>query len=363
MFTNSYNHDEQVTLNARGVKYQIPLSSLDTIPESRLAKLKSFIELKRMNPELAKLAHIRDLCDYYDANLNEFYFNKDPYLLSVVLGFYEKRPRDVKIHLTLANVCVSALEHELETYWRIDDFKSYLEPCCKINLDHRQERTAEFIQQHKLILEKYYFKEEFTKKCHPTLKEKIWDVMENPSSSFLAKIYITFSYSMIIISVIDIVLRTIPEMRHHFYDESSSIYETMNPFYIVEFVVIIWFTLELLVKFVVCPNMTNLLFSPFTICDLLSIVPFYVYLTYVDSEIIELLKDISRIFRICSLLKVFRKSDALSTILYTMRHSIKEIMVFVAYLMVGMLIFSTLIYYTERQTPNTTFTTIPAAFW
>jgi hypothetical protein len=183
-----------------------------------------------------------------------------------------------------------------------------------------------------------------------------------------------------VISVLEIVLRTIPNILP---DNTSP-----DPFFIIECFVIGWFTLEFTIRFLVYPNKLQFLISPFNICEFISIFPFYIFLAVPGINAIETFKDISRMFRVIGLLQIFQKSDDLGfvyyetqifklkmhnpvdifvikrTILLTLKNSVKEILVFVCYLTVAMLIFSVLLFEIEiNADPNSLFSSIPAASW
>jgi hypothetical protein len=141
---------------------------------------------------------------------------------------------------------------------------------------------------------------------------------------------------------------------------SNNSEDEFDVYFYIELVTNILFAVELLVKFLVCPNKIRFLISPFTILDFLSIVPYYIYLIVPTKDpTLRTIKNISRIFRACTLLKVFEKSEDLNSILNTLKKSYVEICVFFAYLCVGMLIFSTMLYYVEYEQPETLFDSIP----
>lgn len=120
----------------------------------------------------------------------------------------------------------------------------------------------------------------------------------------------------------------------------------------LEAVVIGWFTFEFLLKLFICPNKIKYLTSVYTICDLISFVPYYIYLANPDVNGLRVLKDISRIFKLCSLMKYFEDWDTLNTIMRTIKQSFKEILVFLVYLIIVLLFFSTLVFYMEYQTED-----------
>jgi hypothetical protein len=47
----------------------------------------------------------------------------------------------------------------------------------------------------------------------------------------------------------------------------------------------------------------------------------------------------------------------------TTQKSMKEIMIFVIYLGMGVLVFSTIVFYCESSATNTSYVSIPATFW
>jgi hypothetical protein len=183
---------EIVTLNARGVKFEMPLTHMDHLPNSRLANLKAMIIQYKLNSLTPQRVHDFSLwCDFYDPVNNEFYFNKDPDVVACVLDFYETqfdKAGDKQIHIDTGSICVLDFQDEMENYWLIYPFKEYLEPCCLIGLENEIERLSDKIAEHAKILDEYYYRDEYGQCCFPRLREKIWDLMENPSSSIYAKV-------------------------------------------------------------------------------------------------------------------------------------------------------------------------------
>jgi hypothetical protein len=74
-------------------------------------------------------------------------------------------------------------------------------------------------------------------------------------------------------------------------------------------------------------------------------------------------KVICRIFRVLGLIKVLRTWDGFNMMLLTFRQSVREIAMFLVYLSVNILFFSIIVFYVEKDEPQTTFYSIPAAFW
>ena len=67
---------EKIILNARGIKYEVLLNVLEKLPKSRLGKLKIEIEKNKIEKIENDIALMK-LCDDFDLNKNEYYFNKE----------------------------------------------------------------------------------------------------------------------------------------------------------------------------------------------------------------------------------------------------------------------------------------------
>lgn len=134
-----------ITLNARGVRYQVLLSQLDKLPNSRLAKLKISIEAN-LNTE--------DYCDYYNLQSNEYFYNKDPQILNLILNFYSSKIDEclLKTHCCLNNtsLCVLQLEEEFK-YWNID-YDELVEPCCLFRINREKQWLKEELANEQRLL-------------------------------------------------------------------------------------------------------------------------------------------------------------------------------------------------------------------
>ena len=117
-----------------------------------------------------------------------------------------------------------------------------------------------------------------------------------------------------------------------------------------------------------CPNKCNFLKSSVNVIDYVATISFYVdlilqqYVSHIkNADIFEFFS----IIRILRLFKLTRHSSGLKILLQTFRASAKELMLLVFFLVLGIVIFASLVYYAERIQVNPTndFESIPLGLW
>ncbi len=120
---------------------------------------------------------------------------------------------------------------------------------------------------------------------------------------------------------------------------------------------------EFLVRAIVHPRKLKMLLSPLFYFDLINLLPYLIYLIGSQNTTIQHMMLVVSIFRAFLLFKFFRHLEMLRMLSDTLKKSYKEIMIYVVYLVLGVLVFSTFIYYIEQSNDGTIFYSIPAAFW
>ena len=172
---------KRLIINARGIKYDVILNQFSRLPESRLGKLKSALDIyeKELNRKIIEVT-LSSICDDFDLDKNEFYFNRDPYIFNMILNYYSTGG----LHFD-NNVCPYLIGAELK-YWQIDEFS--IDDCCQNKYFNNKDDVSDEIKNKVKTLKEYNHKDDFGKRFFPKLREKIWVTIENPKSSHIAKV-------------------------------------------------------------------------------------------------------------------------------------------------------------------------------
>jgi hypothetical protein len=136
-----------------------------------------------------------------------------------------------------------------------------------------------------------------------------------------------------------------------------------NPFNILEAICVGYFSIEIIIRFIVWPGQIKYFTNPLNILDLISVIPYYFYLAYYEVPWMVTVKNACKVFRLLSMVKILRRWDAFNTMILTLRQSVKEIGMFLIYLSLNVLVFSTIVFYCEYTQDDTMFYSIPATFW
>uniref|UniRef100_A0A0K2TXY0 Potassium voltagegated channel protein Shablike [Bombyx mori] n=1 Tax=Lepeophtheirus salmonis TaxID=72036 RepID=A0A0K2TXY0_LEPSM len=342
-------HLPTVILNIGGLKHQILWKNLEKFPNTRLGRIS----------RASNILEIESLCDVLvDHKISEIFFDRNPTTMGLILGFY----RTGILHVD-DTICPLAYSDDLK-YWQINEI--HIDPCCLIKFNVRRERVLE--ESGKLIEED---SDSSTSSQHEErfvsdTKRKIWYIMEKPYTSTLAKVMNIVSISFIIVSLIGMVLST----THYFHvrNEKGELIEDNYPLNIIEAVCVIWFTIEYVVRFACCPNKLNFIKGFLNFVDLLAIVPYYVSLILLKTrgksyQDIRKILQVFRIMRIFRILKLARHSTGLQSVGYTFKKSYQELGLLLLFMGMGVLVFSSLAYFAEKEDNGDAFSSIPSTFW
>jgi len=355
------DEDDVIRINISGHKFELLRKTLKDFPLTRLGKI------AHMNPTTTE-SDI-GLYDLYNAESKEYYFQRNPQCFSLVISYYVERVLHVPRHM-----CVTLFQRETE-YWSIPFI---LTDCCQGYHRHEWE-TMEGVRLTNQLLEKQH-KQSITPNLMSNVfslqqpskfslwRAKTWDLFENSESSKAASIMSIFSSAMVILSTIVLCISTHPDVRITNKDGSISDHPRIV---VVEIVCIIWFTFEYLVRTATTPSYKTYFTSIMNWIDLVAILPFYIRM-FVETLDLDVGSDfqsarrslqILRIFRVIRIFKVARHSAGLQVLGYTVKNSLPELGLLLMLLLMGMTLFSSLVYYAEMGDSNTKFDSIIASFW
>lgn len=229
-----------------------------------------------------------------------------------------------------------------------------------------------------------FIKEEEKPLPAPEFQRKVWLLFEYPESSQAARVVAIISVFVILLSIVIFCLETLPEFKHYKVFntttngtkiEEDEVPDITDPFFLIETICIIWFTFELSVRFLACPNKFNFCRDVMNIIDIIAIIPYFITLATVVAEEEDTLNlpkapvspqdkstnqamslailRVIRLVRVFRIFKLSRHSKGLQILGRTLKASMREL---------GLLIFFLFIGKYEEVSPTPTLVTTSSSF-
>lgn len=171
------------------------------------------------------------------------------------------------------------------------------------------------------------------------LREKIWNIFENPVTSRSGNVVATGVLVLITISVISLCLDSMPG----FSDPNS-----VAAFTAVEWICNMAFTVEYLLRLATTPDMKGFLLSFLNLADLLSLVAFYLTLFTSFSQDSEILR-VGRLFRVFRVFKFSRYLAWLKLLSKAAADAQRPLFIAMVFCFAATALLSVLIFFVERD--------------
>ena len=176
---------------------------------------------------------------------------------------------------------------------------------------------------------------------------------------------LAISVFVILLSIVIFCLETLPEFKHYKVFnttangtkiEEDEVPDVTDPFFIVETLAIIWFTFELLVRFLACPNKYIFAKDLMNLIDLVAIIPYFITLATIVAEKEEVIAPkapisptkegnnqamslailrVIRLVRVFRIFKLSRHSKGLQILGRTLKASMRELGLLMFFLFIG----------------------------
>ena len=127
----------------------------------------------------------------------------------------------------------------------------------------------------------------------------------------------------------------------------------------------VYFTIDILLRFIVSPIKLKWIKNVMNIVDLTSIVLFWLFFFISlgsDNHIFEYLRRLSESIRILLVYKITNLNWRLKTISKTFTSSYRELILALFFILLSLIVISTCMFYAEVRS-NESFDSIPAVFW
>ncbi|XP_023099071.2 potassium voltage-gated channel subfamily V member 2 [Felis catus] len=360
-----------LNVNVGGQSYRLDCCELACYPKTRLGRLATSTSRSRQ----------LGLCDDYEEQTDEYFFDRDPAVFQLVYNFYASG-----VLLVRDELCPRCFLEELG-YWGVR--LKYTPRCCRICFEERRDELSDQLKIQRELRAQAQAEEaeELFRdmRFYGPQRRRLWNLLEKPFSSVAAKAIGVASSLFVLVSVVALALNTVEEMQHRAAQGAGG----GDPRPIlehVEMLCIAFFTLEFLLRLASTPDLRRFARSALNLVDLVAILPLYLQLlleclTGEDQarskgapreheletvgrvgKVGQVLR-VMRLMRVLRILKLARHSTGLRAFGFTLRQCYQQVGCLMLFITMGIFTFSAAVYSVEHDVPNTNFTSIPHAWW
>ncbi|XP_034735049.1 potassium voltage-gated channel subfamily D member 2 isoform X2 [Etheostoma cragini] len=323
--------DGLIILNVSGTKFQTWRTTLERYPDTLLGSTE------------------RDF--FFHEETNEYFFDRDPDIFRHILNFF----RTGKLHYPRQE-CIAAYDEELAFFGIIPEI---IGDCCYEEYKDRRRENAERLQDDEEM--------DMSNDAPPvnlTYREFLWRAFENPHTSTLALVFYYVTGFFIAISVMANVVETVPcGVLPNRSKEMSCGDRYALAFFCLDTACVMIFTVEYLLRLIAAPSRYKFMKSVMSVIDVVAIMPYYIGLVMTDNDQVSGAFVTLRVFRVFRIFKFSRHSAGLRILGYTLKSCASELGFLLFSLTMAIIIFATVMFYAEKGSTASKFTSIPAAFW
>ncbi|XP_072305926.1 A-type voltage-gated potassium channel KCND3 isoform X2 [Eucyclogobius newberryi] len=320
--------DELIVLNVSGRRYQTWKNTLDRYPDTLLGSSEKEF--------------------FYNEETKEYFFDRDPDVFRAVLNFY----RTGKLHYPRYE-CITSYDDELAFFGIVPEI---IGDCCYEEYKDRKRENAE-----RLMDDQEDNKD--AKLPNMTCRETMWRAFENPHTSTMALVFYYVTGFFIAVSVITNVVETVPCGTSPNQKEVPCGERYTVAFFCMDTACVMIFTVEYLMRLFAAPSRYRFMRSVMSIIDVVAILPYYIGLVMTDNEDVSGAFVTLRVFRVFRIFKFSRHSQGLRILGYTLKSCASELGFLLFSLTMAIIIFATVMFYAEKGSSSSKFTSIPASFW
>ncbi|KAI7809187.1 putative potassium voltage-gated channel subfamily V member 2 [Triplophysa rosa] len=333
------------------------------------------LAIKHPRTRIGSLALCKDpvrqlmLCDDYCVLTNEFFFDRDPTFFHYIFHFYCSN-----VLWVMESLCPINFEEEMK-FWGLHLRDT--PRCCRILYEEKVDEIKDHLKVNRELMaeiEPVHNEEGFKTMFLGGIRKSLWDLMENPYSSMVAKAFAVFSSLFVLISIVAMTLNTVSELKKY------KIYgRTYMEF--VEITSILFFTFEYFLRLLTTCDVKHFLRSALNFVDLVAVMPYFIQLifeTFANQEDVSVQDDlrtmarvskVSKVLKVVKLMRIFRilklarHSTGMRAFGFTIRQCFEQVCCLFLFIIMGIFTFSALMHSVEQDVAGTPFSSIPDAWW
>ena len=197
------------------------------------------------------------------------------------------------------------------------------------------------------------------------IQRRIWQLLENPSSSYTSKIIAHVSFLVIVMSSVTFCIETVSVNTS--YDHNA--FGRLMPgsiWFILEWIYVSWFILEYFGRIIGAPIKRNFLTSTSGVIDFISIGSHFVLIALSHDNFNSLTSPFIRLFRTLQMIRILKLSRHFKSMLLLARslhYCGNQICSLLLFLIINCLCCGTLLYYSEKDDNPECFRSIFDSLW